>query len=83
MIKRGNRDLLLVKSSMQNTPDLEIELRALEHLLSHVELLADIASVSEIIDFNRYRLIPKGHKVERQLRNHALTRPFVFLMNLN
>jgi hypothetical protein len=83
MIKRGNRDLLVVPERLHHSTELEGAIQELEKLLSQVEFVADIAEVSEVIDLNRYRLIKRGLKVERLIRDGSLRKPFYFLTNLN
>lgn len=83
MMRRGHRDLLVVSGKLHQSPQFEDEIRQIESLLLWVELVAQIAAASEVIDLKRYRVVRKKEKVARLIRDRDTEVPFMFLFNLN
>lgn len=80
---KANRDLLLLSKKASPDPkELEFEVEQLHELLFTVESLSNFCIANEIIDLNRYRIIQKGSRIEKIIKEKSL-KPFQFISNKN
>jgi hypothetical protein len=79
MYHNPNRSLMLVASNLSHwSQNVSYELSCLHNLLYQVEHLNTYATVNEIIDINKYKVIRKKHLVMQILRAPYL-KPFQFV----
>ncbi|HTN37665.1 MAG TPA: hypothetical protein VL053_11365 [Arachidicoccus sp.] len=82
MSPRPNRDLIILSRYAQTGgAAFEEEVRAIHHMLYHVEGTDRYCRAHEVIDVNHYRIIQKDYLVRKIISDRI--KPFVFLFNKN
>jgi hypothetical protein len=82
-MKTPNRDLLvLVKDNQLDKNAIEFELEQLNQLLYIFETVDNFCIAHEVFDLNRYKIV-HNPKTIREVMNHKVLKPFVFICNKN